>query len=186
MKKRLNTDDIKTLEKVLNTDVSKVVIIPDKSERVRMPDNIAVFQRFAYLAATKLKPATNQVLMLFLALSAYENVVSMDVLSISEDLKMSGRSVLRALYELEENDIIVKIPHLSDRRRNEYFINPVAAWRGYSHNRIKALKKLAEDPAQLKLFQGDMLQGIDFTVNSILSKKTKLLSNKNFNKNENA
>lgn len=117
---------------------------------VKLPPNIMVFQTFAYLAATKLKPASNKVLMLFFASSGYENYVGMDVSTISERLDISERQVVRAVKELKDNNIIISTPHPADRRRNDYFLNPYSAWKGNSVARQKMMSIVPEN--QLDLF----------------------------------
>jgi len=117
---------------------------------VKLPPNIMVFQTFAYLAATKLKPASNKVLMLFFANSGYENYVGMDVSTISEQLDISERQVVRAVKELKDNNIIISTPHPADRRRNDYFLNPFSAWKGHSVARQKMMSIVPEN--QLDLF----------------------------------
>ena len=119
-------------------------------KRIPLPPNVMVFQTFAYLAATKLKDCSIRVLMLLFSKSAYENFLSMDVTTIAEELKYTDRSVIAALNELTANNIIVKIPHPSDKRRNDYFINPAAAWKGNGYTRKKKMESF--DPAQIKMF----------------------------------
>ena len=60
-KKKL-AEDIKKLM----PEASTISVNFGKKKRVPLPPNIMVFQTFAFLAATELKPATNKVLMLFL------------------------------------------------------------------------------------------------------------------------
>jgi len=126
------------------------VFVKNKNNRVPLAPNIMVFQTFAYLAATQLKPSTNKVLMLFFANSAYENYVGMDIITISEKLGISDRSVISALRELTKNNIIIKTNHPNDRRRNDYFLNPFASWKGNSESRKKMIQIIPEN--QLSLF----------------------------------
>lgn len=125
--------------------------IYNSPKRIPLPPNVMVFQTFAYLAATRLKDCSIRVLMLLFSKSAYENFLSMDVLTIAEELKYTERSVIAALNELTANNIIIKVQHPSDKRRNDYFINPTAAWRGNGYTRKKKLEMI--DPAQTKLFK---------------------------------
>jgi predicted transcriptional regulator len=124
-----------------------------RQKRGKLPPNIMVFQAFAYLSATKLKPATNKVLMLFFSISGYENYVGMDVTTIMEELNLSKPSVVNALKELEDNNIIMKVANVIDKRRNDYFINPLSAWKGNSFTRQKMIKTLTlHNPNQLSIF----------------------------------
>jgi len=127
------------------------VNIRTEKKRIPLPQNVMVFQAFAYLSATKLKPSTNRILMLLFSKSAYENYIGMDVKTMSEELDMSERSVLRGLNELEVNNIIIKLKHPSDKRRHDYFINPSASWKGNSYTRKKMLESIPQN--QLDLFQ---------------------------------
>ena len=135
-------------EKEVNVQISV-----QKGRKAPLPPNIMVMQKFAYLSATQLKPASTRVLMLFFAMSGYENYVGMDVKTIQEELNIkSNKTVVSALKELEDNNIIMKIENVTDRRRNDYFINPLSAWRGNSNTRKKMQKNLAMHTNQLSLF----------------------------------
>jgi predicted transcriptional regulator len=91
--------------------------------------------------------------MLFFSKTAYENFIGMDVKSIAEALKITERSVISSLNELVENNIIIKVPNVTDKRRNDYFVNPMAAWRGNSFARKKSLTKIEKiDANQLSIF----------------------------------
>lgn len=130
-------------------DVS--VSVSDK-RRVPLAPNVMVFQTFAYLAATKLTPSANRVLMLFLSYSQYEGGVSMDVKTIMEELSLkSKKTVVSALAQLEEYKVLLKVPYLKDKRRNEYYINPIAAWKGNGYSRKDFMRNT--DPDQLSLFK---------------------------------
>ena len=64
----------------------KQINIYNTPKRIPLPANIMVFQAFAYLAATRLKDCSNRVLMLLFSKSGYENFVSMDIVTIAEEL----------------------------------------------------------------------------------------------------
>ena len=124
-----------------------------KGRKAPLPPNIMVMQKFAYLSATQLKPASTRVLMLFFAMAGYENYVGMDVKTIQEELGIKSKmTIVSALKELEENNIIIKIENVTDRRRNDYFINPLSAWKGNSNTRKKMHRNLAIHTNQLSLF----------------------------------
>lgn len=124
-----------------------------KKTKIKAAPNIQLFQTAAYLAATCLSPSANKILMYFLSISEFENYVGIDQTTLHEDLNISLRSTERGIKELVENGIIIKTRHPSDKRRNDYFINPMQAWKGKILNRKEALNKLQkEDPSQLHLF----------------------------------
>ena len=142
------------------------VSINVRQKRGKLPPNIMVFQAFAYLSATELKPATNKVLMLFFSLSGYENYVGMDVLTMMEELKLSKPTIVNALKELEDNNIVVKFANMTDKRRNDYFINPLSAWKGNSFTRQKMIKTVTlQNPNQLSMFDEGIQKDLDLYKN---------------------
>lgn len=143
-------DKKEILDKLRELEGTNEINVRVGQKRTPLPPNIMVFQAFAYLAATALSPSTNKVLMLFLAHSGYENFVGIDQKTIAEDVGLSNRSVSNAIKELEENKIIVKTPHPSDRRRNDYFLNPFGSWKGNAFSRKEMIRKLPSN--QLSLF----------------------------------
>ena len=129
------------------------VTIRTAPKRISLPPNMMVFQAAAYLCATKLTASCNRILMYFFAKSVYENYIGVDVKTLCEELKMSKVTVCGGLNTLEENNVLIKYQNVNDRRRNDYFINPVTAWKGNSFTRDKKLKQMAsENTNQLELF----------------------------------
>jgi Firmicute plasmid replication protein (RepL) len=104
-----------------------------------MPPSVFVMQNFAmqFSKHISLSSSTNRILWFLIGLTEYENFISIDQLSLSEELKISLPTIVRGLKELKELNIIISIPHRSDKRRNDYFINPNTMWRGNSFNRTK-------------------------------------------------
>jgi DNA-binding MarR family transcriptional regulator len=76
--------------------------------------------------------STFRVLFYLISLSEYENFISIDVKTIAENMNMSPLSVKRATKQLSDDNVIKKIDHPSDKRRIDYFLNPMAMWRGKS------------------------------------------------------
>jgi hypothetical protein len=146
-------NDVKIHQEKIGKSSETSVVIRNAPKRVKLEDNIMVFQTFAWLACKKLKPCSNKILMWFFAVSQYENFVGVDIQTLVEELDMSKRAVIDGLNELEENNIIIKFKNGRDRRRHDYFINPVAAWRGNSVARKMFINKVNfEDPKQLKMW----------------------------------
>jgi DNA-binding transcriptional regulator GbsR (MarR family) len=106
------------------------------------------------MAAMTLKPATVRILMYLFGLSAYENYLSIDIKTLGEQLKLTDRSIISAINELVDNNIILKFPHPTDKRRNDYFINPTAAWKGNSYARRTKIRAIVKETnvEQLALF----------------------------------
>lgn len=129
------------------------VTIRTAPKRISLPPNMMVFQAAAYLCATKLNASTNRILMFFFAKSGYENFIGVDVKTLCEELGMSKPTVCDGLKALEENNVLVKFQNVHDKRRHDYFINPVSAWKGNSYTRDKKLKTMATaNTKQLELF----------------------------------
>ena len=146
MNKKEIAESVKNLvEKGSNVNVN---IFSEK--KTPLPPNIMVFQTFAFLAATELKPATNKVLMLFFANSGYENFISMDVETIAEKLSITRRTVSTAINELRKHNVIIEIKVIQDKRRKEYYLNPLSSWKGNSKSRKKILSIIPDN--QLSLF----------------------------------
>lgn len=123
------------------------------NNRAYLPPNVMLFQEAALYIATQIKePSVCRVLVYFLGLSRYENHLSIDIDTIASDLVLSKRTVVRCLNILVEQNVIIKLPHPIDKRRHDYFINPLSAWRGNSNARNKKIKELEKlNKAQLKL-----------------------------------
>ena len=147
--------------KVVNKSVDEsrpneiTVNIREERKKIPLPPSIIVFQAAAFLCSTKLTASANRILMYFFSKSVYENFIGIDVLTLSEDLKISKVTVIKSLQELEDANILIKTQNTQDRRRHDYFINPITAWKGNSFTRSVQLKKMEENKesqAQLNLF----------------------------------
>jgi hypothetical protein len=146
--------EVKNHQEETGVKSTTTVTIRNAPQRVKLPDNIMVFQTFAFLASRKLLPCSNKILMWFFSGAEYENYIGVDVQTLVEDLNMTKKTIITGLKELEDNNIIIKFTNSKDRRRHDYFINPTAAWRGNSVARDKFLKKVNfEDPKQLKMWK---------------------------------
>lgn len=150
---RLAEENARIVEENTENRGVKVQVHVSK-DRLPLPQNVMLFQAFALMAAMTLKPATIRILMYLFGLSAYENYLSIDIKTLGEKLKLTDRSVISAINELVENKIILRFPHPTDKRRNDYFINPLAAWKGNSYARRTKIRAIAKetDEKQLALF----------------------------------
>jgi DNA-binding MarR family transcriptional regulator len=137
-------------EQNLNVEVTNII----KTKQGKMPASVFVLQSFADKMSMRenYSVIVYRVLFHLISLSRYENFVSIDVKTISENLNISERSVKRATSQLYNDNIIVKVEHLTDKRRRDYFMNPMATWKGKTLNRDKALKKLKDGRIQLDMF----------------------------------
>lgn len=135
-----------------NINVDITTIINDR--KGTMPDSVFILQRFSQKLAYRndYTLTTHRVLHYFISITEFENHISVDVKTISEDLNISLPSVKRATKQLYNDNIILKIVHPTDKRRLDYFINPMAMWKGKTMNRDKFLNKAKKESKQLKLF----------------------------------
>lgn len=124
-----------------------------KKNTTKLENSVFVLQKFAKDVMNRnYSTSTYRVLFYFISLTEYENYLSIDINTISEDVQINKRSVLRALKELEDDKIVIKLPHPMDKRRHDYFLNPMAMWRGKEINRKKKIEKLKKNKHQLNLF----------------------------------
>jgi hypothetical protein len=104
---------------------------------------IFVFQDFVMIAASyqfKYK-ASYQLLIAIMGYVDYGNYFSIDISDIAELTNNSKRSVLRAINELKELNILIPVENRNDKRRNDYSINPNAIWKGKSEDRKLVMDK---------------------------------------------
>jgi len=135
-----------------NISVDSTLIL--KIKQGKMPDAVFVLQNFCKNIANRIDytQSTFRVLFYLISLSKYENFNSIDVKTIAENMNMTPLSVKRATKQLSDDNVIKKIDHPSDKRRIDYFLNPMAMWRGKTLNRDKFLIKAKTQKIQLGLF----------------------------------
>jgi hypothetical protein len=62
------------------------------------------------------------------------------------------KSVNDAIKLLKEQNIVLSMPDLADKRRNVYYINPYQSWKGDVRRRVELVKKSKQgDFEQLEL-----------------------------------
>lgn len=149
--KRDSLERLKQLVSLAGFDSNKYTIsVKENREKQPLPPTVMLFQTFSSLASSKLSPAGCKVLFFFFAQTQYQNMISIDQFTISEHVKLTERTVRTAIKELTDYNIISVIPLMSDRRRNEYFLNPYSSWKGSSDQRNAMIQEL--DPNQLSMF----------------------------------
>lgn len=125
-----------------------------KKQQGRTDPFVRVLQEFASAVVNHdFSKNTYRVMMLFFSTCQYGNFVNMDIKTISDTLQITERNTIDAVKKLCENNIIIKVENLQDRRRNDYFLNPLAIWKGQTEDRRKTVKKLMDNETQLNLFQ---------------------------------
>ena len=138
------------------TPCNVTVNVRNEAVKVKLPPGIFVFQAAAFLCSTKLNASANRILMYFFSKSSFENFIGVDVKTLMEELNVSKPTVVNALKDLEYNNILIKYQNVHDKRRHDYFINPISAWKGKSYIRKNQIDKIkSENPDQLDLFDVD-------------------------------
>jgi len=117
-----------------------------KKRKVYQPEYVALFQDVANLFATNIKLSGGEYRILFylISLVGYNNFIGIDIKSISENLEIHEKTIIKAISKFVEMNVVIKIPNLIDRRRHDYFINMEMFWKGSPEHRNKTIKKLKE------------------------------------------
>lgn len=158
------------IRKITGEETSVNVFVKKKTPKTE--DFVMIYQEVGKcLLDDKISSSTLKVFYFFMMNLEFENFIGIDLLTISEKIKMPLPTVKLAMKELKENNFITSIKDNFDRRRNIYRLNPLIAWKGKVKNRQKAIK---DNPDQIKLFENREIA---------LSKN---LINKNENWNEKA
>jgi len=130
----------------INMEVTTIM----KLRKARLPEFIMVFQYFGEYAVKNFTPATCKVLWMFISISEMKNYVTLDINTIQEKTMMCRKSIYNAINQLKEHKVVIVVPNTQDKRRNDYFINPQAMWRGSSTNREKQLATYKKNNVQLE------------------------------------
>lgn len=103
---------------------------------------IQLFKNKSAEVLKDMKAATVKVYSWFLCSANYGNFVECRIGDIVEWVGISKKSVIKALKELEEKQIIIKYKNPNDTRMNFYNINPHMAWKGSVNDRNKTIKHM--------------------------------------------
>ena len=132
-------------------ETAKVTIHIQK-DKPKYKDKFTIFFQTAGLTLVReIKPITTHLLFYMNSVCQYGNIVDRTVLEMAEDIGYKKNQVLKGLKQLYELNIIIKIQHKDDARRNIIMINPAQSWKGKPIERAKALSKLTNSQ-QLSLF----------------------------------
>lgn len=127
-----------------------------REKRGKLPDSVFLLQAFSARLAIRpdYSAATYRLFHYLISINGYENFLSIDIETITEYLGISKSAVKRGLKKLEKDNIVIKIANKTDKRRNDYFMNPMALWKGKAIVRDKYLKKAKDNKLQLDMFSG--------------------------------
>lgn len=154
--KLLNDDLNDTLKK---HGIEKDTTVIFKHNKAKERDAfVKVFQLGLNYFIDILSPAGCKMFMFFMSSLAYGNYLEVNQVQIMEKLKLSKRSVQKAINELLELNVIAITPDMNDKRRNVYYINQYIVWKGNPSDRKKSISKYKDtftNPYQLSIdFKG--------------------------------
>lgn len=140
MDKSKQQNILKGIQDELGVDTTVNVYVKKK---IPKQSNYVMFYQAVNLELVKiLPPNACKVLLYLMSKTQYDNYVGVDQLTIMEDLGYKApKSVTDALKILKEQNIVLTLPDLADRRRNVYYINPYQSWKGDVRKRIDLVKK---------------------------------------------
>lgn len=133
-----------------NTNVS----VYNRPKKIKgIPDFTMLFQGITFPLTRIMTPAACKLLLYFLSKTQWDNFIGCNVKTMSEDLNLTERTIIKSTKELKQLSVIISIKDDDDKRRNVYMINPHQSWKGTYTKRKKILK---DNTAQLKLnFDGN-------------------------------
>lgn len=125
---------------VMETAKLTMIVARDKP---KMKDKFSMlFQNSSLAIVRAIKPITSHILFYLIAKCEYGNLVYDSVEDIADCLGYKRNQVSKGLKQLYELNIILKIPHEQDKRRNIIMLHPRQSWRGDALERSKAIQKL--------------------------------------------
>ena len=126
------------------------VLISFPKKKIPIQPFAMVFQEALGLLFTKeIDDSAFKILCLFFYKMQWSNFIGMYQETIAEEIRMSISTVKRGIKQLKALNVIISTQDLQDRRINVYMVNPALAWKGKVSERVKAMRKLGMNPAQL-------------------------------------
>lgn len=115
-----------------------------KPKKVYIPEYVALFQDMAQKFSKEFIFTGTEYRLLFylISLVGYQNFIGIDIKSIAENLGIHEKTVSRGIAKLVEINIVIKMDNMTDKRRNDYFVNMDMFWKGSPQTRLKVKKKL--------------------------------------------
>jgi hypothetical protein len=119
------------------------------------------FQAVNGLTVKDIKPVTCKVLLFLMSKVIYGNIIDMSSTDIGEDLGYTTRNIQIAFKELEENRIIIRSAHPSDKRKTVVYLNPYQSWKGTFKDRREVISHLEnKNQTKLDLFEESKLPAL--------------------------
>ena len=146
----LIVNSIKDIHDGLNEPIPAISVYSGMKYPKNMPDFIMLFQMAVRLIIKSLTPSACKIFLYLLVTAMYDNVVGVTIKKLISELEFNKRTVIKALKELKDKNIVVSIKDLNDNRISIYIINPHTAWKGTIRTRNKFIKKQDEKHLQLQ------------------------------------
>ena len=132
---------VEGIHEIMGEDTSVSVFV--KKSIPRQATYTMFYQQVNLELVKLLKPNTCKVLLYLMSKSQYDNYVGVDQQTMQEDLDYkTPKSVVDAIKELKQYNIVLPIKDIQDRRRNVYILNPLQSWKGKVAQRISNISKL--------------------------------------------
>lgn len=154
----VNRDKLESIrDHAMNEIEGAEVSVFVKQKRPQVETYTMFFQAVNGILVKALTPASCKVLLYMISHAQYGNYITKQVDWIAEDLALSKPTTLRAIKQLVSLNIILKVPNPSDKRQNDYYLNPTQSWKGQVKERDKAMKYLQSNVGK----QLNLLDAID-------------------------
>ena len=148
--------------------------------RVKLPANVMVFQKFALSVACcqELTAGSLRLLICLMGILRYENIfTSLDYQNIEKITGIDKRTIQRAFKQLQQFNICVSIPNTFDKRSKDWAINPIAMWKGNGNARMQKMKLMKKEDTNIPIMNKQQLElplyYNDFNTNTNTSKQQK-------------
>jgi len=129
-------------------ETAKVTIRVERDKPKYREPFTMLFQAVNYSLLKRITPITAKLLLMLNSVADYNNVIYKTLDELREDLDYSRRHIERGLKQLEELNIIRKVPHKTDKRSFVIVLNAFQSWKGRPEERKKHIKA---NPDQLLL-----------------------------------
>ncbi len=121
-------------------ETAKVTIRVERNRPKYKEPFTMLFQAVNYSLLKRITPITAKLLLMLNSVADYDNIIYKTPAELAEDLNYSRMHVHRGMKQLEELNIIRKIPHKTDKRTFVIVLNAFQSWKGRPEERKKHIK----------------------------------------------
>lgn len=143
--------DVLNNNSITNSDVN--IFLKTKSVK-ETEQFVKIFQKTLEYYVTTLTGSGMKLMMYFISTMPFGNFIEVDQKILMDKLKMGRTALNKSMNELKELGVIAILPDMNDKRRNTYYMNHYAAWKGNPGDRQKSIKRNKDsfpNPNQLQL-----------------------------------